>query len=205
MAKKYDYFNCFTQMSKIAFEQANLLSSTLKEYSQDTIQEKIATMHNLERDADQLRHELLERLLHEFLPPFDHEDITNLIERLDDVCDTIDDVLMRFYMYDIHTVRNDVENICQGIIDCTNELSELVEQFDNYKKEPKPLLKMINDVNKIEEIGDSYYMESTHNLFCCNNVNEIIRWKSLYACLEECYDACESVTETMRNIIVKNS
>ncbi|MDO4378513.1 MAG: DUF47 family protein, partial [Erysipelotrichia bacterium] len=168
MAKKYDYFNCFTQMSKIAFEQANLLSATLNEYSQDTIQEKIAIMHNLERDADQLRHELLERLLHEFLPPFDHEDITNLIERLDDVCDTIDDVLMRFYMYDIHTVRSDVENICQGIIDCTNELSELVEQFKNYKKEPKPLLKMINDVNKIEEIGDSYYMESTHKLFCSN-------------------------------------
>lgn len=205
MAKKYDYFKCFTNMVEIACKQSTLLKETITDFNSENLQENISVMHNLERNADELRHELLEKLLHEFLPPFEHEDITTLIERLDDVCDTIDDVMMRFYMYDIHNIRSDVAQICQGIIDCTSELLELTKKFENYKKEAKPLFDMINDVNKIEETGDSYYMESTHKLFAENNTSEIIRWKSLYACLEECYDACESVTEAMRNIIVKNS
>ncbi len=205
MAKKFDYFKCFIDMAEIAHKEATLLKDIVSDYNTETIHDKITNMHNLERDADDHRHELLDKLLHEFLPPFDHEDITALIERLDDVCDCIDDVTMRFYMYDIHSMRNDIGKICEGIIGCTGELLESVKNFENYKRDSKDLLEQINDVNMIEETGDNYYMESTHQLFVENDIKEIIRWKSLYACLEDCYDACEAVTEQMRSIIVKNS
>ncbi len=205
MAKNFDYFKCFKDMAEIANKQAAQLKEIISDYSADTIHDKISYMHALEREADDHRHELLDRLLHEFLPPFDHEDITTLIERLDNVCDSIDDVTMRFYMYDIHSIRPDVATICDGIIKCTSEMLESVKLFENYKKTTKKLIEQINDVNSIEEKGDNYYMESTHQLFVENDINEIIRWKSLYACLEECYDSCEAVTEQLRNIIVKNS
>ena len=48
-------------------------------------------------------------------------------------------------------------------------------------------------------------MEYSHKLFVENDLNETIKWKSLYATLEACYDACEDATEVIRNIIIKNS
>lgn len=205
MAKKFDYFVCFSDITKIACKQAELLKETTDNYSIDNIHENIKVMHELERNGDDLRHELYDHLLHEFLPPFEHEDITSLIEKLDDVCDAIDDVLMKFYMYNITSCRDDVKFITQGIIDCTLKLAEITDMLPNYKKDTKKLFDIINEVGIIEEQGDYYYMEYSHNLFAENDINEIIKWKSLYATLEACYDTCEEATEVVRNIIIKNS
>lgn len=205
MAKKFDYFVCFSDITKIACKQAELLKETTDNYSIDNIHENIKVMHELERNGDDLRHELYDHLLHEFLPPFEHEDITSLIEKLDDVCDAIDDVLMKFYMYNITSCRDDVKFITQGIIDCTLKLAEITDMLPTYKKDTKKLFDIINEVGIIEEQGDYYYMEYSHNLFAENDINEIIKWKSLYATLEACYDTCEEATEVVRNIIIKNS
>ena len=72
MAKKFDYFVCFSDITKIACKQAELLKETTDNYSIDNIHENIKVMHELERNGDDLRHELYDHLLHEFLPPFEY-------------------------------------------------------------------------------------------------------------------------------------
>lgn len=108
-------------------------------------------------------------------------------------------------MYNITTCREDVKDITQGIIDCTLKLAETTNLLPSYKKDTKKLFEIINEVGIIEEQGDYYYMEYSHKLFVENDLNETIKWKSLYATLEACYDACEDATEVIRNIIIKNS
>ena len=56
MAKKFDYFVCFSDITKIACKQAELLKETTDNYSIDNIHENIKVMHELERNGDDLRH-----------------------------------------------------------------------------------------------------------------------------------------------------
>ena len=56
MAKKFDYFVCFSDITKIACKQAKLLKETTDNYSIDNIHENIKVMHELERNGDDLRH-----------------------------------------------------------------------------------------------------------------------------------------------------
>ena len=65
---------------------------------------------------------------------------------------------------------------------------------------------MVIEVNRIEEEGDSLYQTAISDLFKNEkDVIEVIKWKSLYGCLETCLDSAESVANEIESIIMKMS
>ena len=51
--------------------------------------------------------------MREFLPPIDREDIMELSGTIDDVTDSIEDVLLRLYMFNIRTLRPEAQAFAQ--------------------------------------------------------------------------------------------
>ena len=51
---------------------------------------------------------MMSRLLREFLPPIDREDIVNISHVLDEIVDLIEEVVLSLYMNDIRKCRPDV-------------------------------------------------------------------------------------------------
>ncbi|HBR32024.1 MAG TPA: DUF47 domain-containing protein, partial [Clostridiales bacterium] len=98
-----------------------------------------------EHEADATKHRLTKELVKEFITPIEREDIMALCEKIDDVTDAIDDVLMRIYMNNITVLRDDVVPFTEIIIKCCDTLNSLMIEFPNFKKS-ESLIKHIIDL-----------------------------------------------------------
>lgn len=202
--EKIDYFEYFVTVVELAVKQAELLDRITENYDAGRIDEYMTEMHTLEHRADQYKYEMIEELVKDFLPPIDREDIMLLAELYDSVCDSIDDVILRLYMYNISGIRNDVQIIVKKIGDICRELGNLTAELKGFKSTDK-LIKMVVMVNSIEDEGDRLYMEATYSLYKEKSTSKnIVAWTNIYSCLEECFDSCEKVADEIKTVIIKN-
>ena len=70
----------------------------------------------------------------DFLPPFDREDIILLSNKLDDLVDAIDEIVIELNILGIKTLRADMLEIVNLLCSCTSSTKELLEQFKDMKK-----------------------------------------------------------------------
>ena len=202
--EKIDYFEHFDTVAGIAEKQAELLNRIVENYDESKLDQYIQEMHSLEHNADYLKNQMVTELVRDFLPPIDREDIMMLADLYDSVCDSIDDVLLRIYMYNIREMRDDVQTITQRICKICNELGKLTGVLRNFKSNEK-LLDLVTAVNDIEEEGDKLYIDATHRLYRDETGIKIISaWTNIYTSLEDCYDSCESVADEIKTVIIKN-
>jgi uncharacterized protein Yka (UPF0111/DUF47 family) len=145
------------------------------------------------------------RLAREFITPIEREDIVSLADAIDNVTDTIEDVLLRIYMFNFTKMREDAVKMAAIIVKCCEALREAVVEFANFRKS-QILHKLIIEINRLEEEGDDLFVKATRALF----VNEkdpvqILAWRETLDYLEKCCDACEEVSEVIESVMMKNS
>jgi len=127
-----------------------------------------------------------------------------LADLYDSVCDSLDDVMLRFYMYNIKELRQDVRTIVSKIQQICRELGNLTKEMKGFKAIDK-LMNMVTLVNDIEDEGDKLYIEATHSLYAEHtDSNKTGAWANIYSCLEECFDSCEKVADEVKTVIIKN-
>lgn len=202
----FDYFECFKKMIRYADEAGTMLHDLLLNYDYENLEERSSKLHETERIADLCKHELMEVLLKEFLPPFDREDIIELAHRLDDIIDCIDDVSLDLYMFDIQKCRPDAVELAKVISRCCAELRKLFEDFSKYKKNAAELRKIVIDVNTIESEGDKAYQQAIRRLYTDNTDTRLVcAWTDIFGRMEDCCDSCEKAADMVEEIILKNS
>lgn len=207
MARKRseDYFEAFVKLVDYSCQAANLLNDIMNNYNADLIREKMDEMHKIEHGGDTERHALIEKLSKEFITPIDREDIISLADAIDDVTDTIEDVVLRMYMFNIRYVNDYAKKMTEIIVKCCNTLKQALVEFRNFQKS-KILHKLVIEVNVAEEDGDKLYFEAVRHLYVnSKNVVEIMAWDQTYDYLENCCDACEEVANVIEYIVLKNS
>jgi len=108
MARKNDvnYFNTFVELAEYSCRAAELLNKILNNFKEDELQEKMKEMHEIEHAGDEARHIMIRKLAKEFITPIEREDIMAMADSIDNVTDTIEDVLLRMYMFNITSVRD---------------------------------------------------------------------------------------------------
>jgi len=207
MAKKDNnyYFDTFEKCISYANEAAILLKECFDNFDAGKLKVHIEEMHKIEHTADGVKHELMERLMKEFLPPIEREDIVELAHTIDDVVDTVEDVLLGMYMYNIRYFRPEVQEFTSLIARCCAALAEMGKELSNFKK--STLLKeKIVEINGLEEEGDRLYREAIRRLYTEEkDAVAILAWTTMFDRLEKCCDSCEDVADTVEQIIMKNS
>ena len=202
--EKIDYFDHFVAVTELAEKQAELLGRITDEYDADKLSDYIREMHSFEHKADKLKNDMIAELVKDFLPPIEREDIMLLADLYDSVCDSLDDVMLRFYMYNIKELRKDVPVIVAKIRKICVELGNLTKQLKGFRSTDK-LMEMVTLVNDIEDEGDRLYIEATHSLYTEKTANRKTgAWTHIYACLEDCFDSCEKVADEVKTVIIKN-
>lgn len=206
MAKKNaPYFDDFITMMESSCKAAEYLHTALVEFEPKTLDEHCEIMHQIENDEDTIKHDILERLAKEFITPIDREDIIELANELDDVTDSIEDILIHIRMYNIKEIREDALVYADIITRCCKHLLEAVREFPNYQKS-KTIKEKIIKINTIEEEGDRLYIQAVSDLFKEEkDPIAIIAWNNVFDLLEDCCDSCEGVANTMEMVIMKNS
>lgn len=203
--KDYNYFEAFVGLSKFSMQSAQILSKTLSEFDVNKIEKKIQEMHNIEHSADIAKHDLLARLVKEFLPPIEREDIISLSQKIDDVTDAIEDVLLCIDMFNVQKIRPEILKFTETIVDCCKSMDTALVEFQYFKKSKK-LHSEIVEINRLEEEGDALYVNGVRNLYkTTKDPVELMVWTEVYRRLEKCCDACEDVANDIESIVMKNS
>lgn len=207
MKKKdeYNYFNEFVKNSKYIVESAEILKETIKDYSVEKLEENITKVHKLENDADKTLHDMRAFLIKDFLPPIDREDIVLIGHRLDDIEDFIDEILINFNILNITGVREDALEFTELLIECANSVKDALENFENFKKAEIVKEKTIA-INVLEEKADRMFEKAMKKLYKEEkDPIEIIKWTTIYNCMENTTDACEKIADSLEDVVMKNS
>lgn len=207
MAKKtdYNYFDFFVDMAGRCAASLELLHKVFSDYKYAELERYRDEMREIEHNADLAKHEMTGHLMREFLPPIDREDIIQISYVLDNVCDSAEDVILRFYMNDVRQSRPDILPFIEVIDRQCGELCELFKRFQNFKKDTS-ISGHVVMINTQEEEVDRLYHDAMHRLMTDgSDLREVIVWREIYACLEDCADACEDVADAVDAVLMKNS
>lgn len=207
MAKKENnyYYDTFSKCISYACEAAELLQACVENYDVTNLKVELDKMHRVEHTADGVKHEMMEKLMKEFLPPIEREDIVELSHAIDDVVDSVEDVLRGMYMYNISEFRSEVKEFANVITRSCKAMQEMGNELHNFHK--SSLLKeKIVEINALEEEADRHYTEAIRRLYTEEkDAVYILAWTTMYNCLEKCCDSCEQVADMVEQIVMKNS
>ena len=207
MAIKKDdsYFSTFVDLVNYSCEAANLLSEIMHNYNPDELEEKMKLMHNIEHAGDVERHIMMKKLAKEFITPIEREDIVAMADAIDNVTDNVEDVLMRLYMFNVKTMRDDALKMAGIIVKCCEALREALNEFHNFRKS-QTLHGLIVEINRMEEEGDELFTKATRNLYVNGkDPIEMYGWGRTLHYMEICCDACEDVADVIESVMMKNS
>ncbi len=199
------YFENFSECATIAKSAALYLVECLENYSAENLESMIKKMHELEHSADVKKHEMSETLARAFVTPVDREDLDLLSRQLDNVSDTIEEILQKFFIYNIKTMHPAAIEFAKKLVKSCEMLVEIVKEFEYFKKS-KTMHSLIIECNDIEEECDKLYLATMHSLTNeSTDVLTTVSWYKIFDCFEECADACEHVSECIESIIMKNT
>lgn len=206
MAKKNSpYFEDFINMMGYSVKASKYLQEVLKDFDAGKLTACRKKMHEIEHAEDEIKHDMMSRLVKEFITPIDREDIIQLANELDNVTDIIEDVLIRMYMYNVKNVRTEALAFTDVIVRCCDALYAAMQEFPNFQKSTT-LKNAIIDVNRMEEEGDDIYIDAVRKLYAEeSDVLQVAVWGKIFDRLEECCDACEHVADLMEMVVMKNS
>ncbi len=207
MASKADkfYFNNFLNATECCVEAAKYLEECLNNYDVNKLKEMIVKMHGFEHKADEVHHEMSAALAKAFVTPLDREDIAEISANIDEVADTIEEVLQRLYVDEVEVVPEFFKVFANKIVKCCELMKKVLEELPTFKK-PKKLKEMILNLGALEEECDKLYLEGTLNIRKDNSdVLLIIALRDTLYKMERCADACEHVCDTIEMIVMKNT
>ncbi len=204
--RNMDYFEYFADIAGFAVKAALYLKDTFECFEHDTFHECMKNMHEIENEADARKHEMMIHLAKEFITPIEREDIVALAQQMDNVVDSIDDVLRRTYMYDVNNLRDEVMEFCVLIIKCAQALEAAAAEFKNFRSMKSSIKEHIIEVNNLEMEGDMLHAGCVRKLFMENaDIRTTLIWSNMFDLLEKCLDDCEDAADIIESVIMKNS
>lgn len=203
--EKYNYFDEFINMSDYIVRSAEILKDVFINFDINKLEEKTIEVHKLENDADKVIHTMRNYLIKDFLPPIDREDIALIGHRLDDIEDSIDEILINIKILNVTKIREDVNEITEILLQSAKAVKEMFLNFKNMKK-MELIKEKIIEVNELEEKGDKVYEKIMTSLYK-NETNAVIlmKWTNIYNWLENAIDCCEQVSDCVEDVILINS
>ncbi len=205
MAKGNDYFALIRSQTACCVQAAELLTQVFRNYSFSTLPEQKKQIHLIEHQADEIQHDILQKLSTEFITPIEQEDIVHLVQIVDDVTDALDNVLLECYMYHINFLPAGAQDFSERVLACVRKLHEAIGELKNFKK-PTKLHDLLVEVNTMESKADDVYVEALHRLFSQPaDVRELLGGKAIFDSMEACCDQCEHAADVIDQIIMKNA
>lgn len=156
-----------------------------------------------EKKGDSLVHETIVELNHAFITQIEHEDILLLAEKLDDVVDELEEVVVYFYMYGLTEADEYMLDFRKYIGLGTAELLIAIDLLAS--RQFKSIKEHTVNVKSYEEICDMTERKAIRKLFKkYSDPIKIIQYKDIYEMLERCVDACQAVAKSLDTIVMKN-
>ena len=199
------FFENLISAADSSCKAAEFLIECLTNYDFAKIEEMLQKMHEYEHKGDTCRHEMSNALAKAFVTPVDREDLALISHNIDDVTDSIEDILQSFYLNHITVVLPDVLTFAEYLLESCQIMKTLLCEFVHFKKSDA-LHKEIIKLNDMEEECDKLYLKARFALKdSVADVYEKMAWREIYNKMEKCADSCEHVGDCVGTVVMKNS
>ena len=158
----------------------------------------------IEHQADELMHELFDRLNRTFITPIDRDDIARLAHTLDEVIDAVYAACNRLVLFDIPQPTPEMMRFIE-ILDL--QVKELIPGLNSLRKPStmaKAVLSHAVEMHRLENEADKLLYKTTAALFKEQDAIVIMKYKEIYEYLEYATDSCEDVADVLRDIVRKH-
>jgi uncharacterized protein len=203
LPKDENFFVLFSKQAELAVASAALFVDITSKGVYD--EEAVKQMRSFEHQADEVTHDIIDRLNKTFITPFDREDIFTLTKELDSVIDMIYTITNRMRVYKIQEVNHDLVEFAKVIDKSVHALTVAIESLKDTKR-PQAALDSCIEVNRLENIGDNMRDAILGKLFESEmDPYQLIKWKEIFQFAETVLDICEDVAHVIESIIVKQA
>jgi predicted phosphate transport protein (TIGR00153 family) len=201
LPRNEEFFDLFTEVANRNKEAAQYLRD-LFEAAPDRRTPIVEAIKRLEHEADQVTHEVVNRLDRTFITPLDREDIHQLASDLDDVMDAMDGTARRAQIFRLGVAPQGVRRLTEVIQRMVAVLAEAVGRL----KKGDDVMRYCVEAKQLEEEGDAIYHEALGQLFEKEkDALEVIKWKEIYDNLEGTLDQAEDVANVVESITIKHA
>jgi predicted phosphate transport protein (TIGR00153 family) len=158
-----------------------------------------------ERAADKVTHEAISLLHKTFITPIDRDQIHQLITRMDDILDLIQDVAESVVLYDIRRTTPEAQQLAQ-ICQMTCDRVKAAVGMLAHLRQPEAILKTCEEIDRLESDADRVMRSAMSRLFRDeSDVKQLIKLRSIYELLELITDRCEDVANIVEGIVLEHS
>ncbi len=203
LPKEYEFFDMFDKLAEYAVSASNQFQENLNMASFN--EADVKKIKEIERAADKIVYEIVEKLNKTFITPIDREDIHSLAHELDSVIDYMLKVSNHMKTYKITEILPKFREEAKLISRSVESLSKAVIGLRNMK-DPKSILRYCNEVNLIEDEGDQLRNDVIAELFGGDyDAISIMKWKDVFQTSEKVLDQCDDVSKIIESILVKQA
>jgi hypothetical protein len=171
----------------------------------DDLENRAHAIEGIEKQADKVTHNTLELLHKTFITPLDRDDIHQLITRMDDILDLLEDAAQTISLYDIKAVTPEAKRLAELCLACTEKVKTAVGLLHNMDHS-REILSICEEIDRFESDADHVMRAAMSKLFRDEpDVRNLIKLKAIYEILETVTDRCEDVANIIEGIIVENA
>jgi predicted phosphate transport protein (TIGR00153 family) len=201
LPREEEFFDLFIEVASRNKEAVEYLKK-LFEAAPERRTSHVEAIKRLEHEADQVTHEVVNRLDRTFITPLDREDIHQLASDLDDVMDAMDGTARRAQIFRLGPTPQGVLQLLDVMQRMMSALAEAVTRL----KKGNEVMRYCVEAKKLEEEGDSIYHDALGQLFKNErDAIELIKWKEIYDNLEATLDQAEDVANVVESITIKHA
>jgi hypothetical protein len=197
------FFDLLEQQADVVLEGAVALMDLARNF--ERVAEKRDKIKDIEHKGDDLVHTISEELNKTFVTPIDHEDISKLTSRLDDILDYIEAASHRMWSYEIKSPPPAMVKLVEVILSSAKEVNHAVKDLRNFKRSDNEIAKHCIEINRLENVADDITHGAVADLFKMKDAVELIKLKEIYEYLEEATDKCEDAADVINDVFNKNS
>ena len=194
------FFDLFIEAGKNTVQTAKLLDQMMGTWpdSGDLAEQVIAAEH----EGDRITHEIVQRLNTTFVTPIDREDIYGLATQIDDIVDYTEEAADFLGLYKIEAPMEQAQSLTKVLVASCEQLAAGLEHLPEFKDLDKYWI----EIHRLENEGDRISRDAVASLFS-NGIDPmvVIRWKDMFAVLEEAIDSTETAAQILEGIVIKNS
>jgi len=200
MPRDVKFFDLFITDGANLLAAAHELHALMDSY--DDLDARIARIHDLEHAGDDIGDDIEKRLEDAFITPIDREDIHELARRMDDVVDRVQETAEAMQIYAVVEPSEEAKRLAAILEEQAVELDAAFRKFESMKG----LGGHLRRVHDLENEADGLSRTAIGRLFREDtDPLDVIKWRDIYASLEESIDAAEDVSEIIQRVVHKGS
>ena len=196
------FFELFIQHADLCVKGGKEMVSLMTTF--DDLENRVHAIESLEKQADKVTHATLEMLHKTFITPLDRDDIHQLITRMDDILDLMEDAGQTVSLYDVKQITPEAKRLAELCLSCCEKVRAAVGLLHNMDN-AREILGLCAEIDRLESDADHVMRAAMSKLFREEpDVRNLIKLKAIYEILESVTDRCEDVANILEGIIVEN-